>query len=322
MERIRLTRKPLYQRLVGWTIVLPNYRLGGVRVDFEDADRMPDRPVLFAMNHTDRYNYFPFQVRLWREHDRYTATWVKGKYYESRLVGAFMELTNQLPTVSRGYLVTRDFMNVVGRRPDNAEYEALRDLVDGEDGAVARAVVPAEILDRPRDMLGRPFDPERESYAGALNGLFRRMMQRFTELNRHAIEEKGLDVLVFPQGTRSIRLSRGHTGIAQIALRFGFTIVPVGCNGSDRLYPGGSPIARPGRVVYRFGHPIGAEEMAQFRIDEPYEPFSPEAEQRYKDRFQGLVDLVMNRIDGLLDEPYRYSEDLESGGVSGVDRFV
>ena len=42
---------------------------------------MPDEPVIFAMNHTDRYNYVPFQYGLWQEKDRFTATWVKGKYY-------------------------------------------------------------------------------------------------------------------------------------------------------------------------------------------------------------------------------------------------
>ena len=84
-----------------------NYGLiPGVKIDFEDFEEVPPEPVIFAMNHTDRYNYFPFQYTLWRIANRFTATWVKGKYYESRFVGGFMESMNQLPTVSRGYIIT------------------------------------------------------------------------------------------------------------------------------------------------------------------------------------------------------------------------
>lgn len=325
LERIRLSRHPLGQRVVGWALLMPNYRLPPrVRIDLEGAERVPDEPVIFAMNHTDRYNYWPFQYAWWRRCDRFTATWVKGKYYENPAVATFMELTNNLPTVSRGYLITRDFLSTMERRPSDAEYEALRTFVD----ATARgepsepdAAVPRAILERPRDMLGRRFEPARESYASAVDALFRQMMRRFVELNEQAARV-GLDLLIFPQGTRSKRLSRGHVGLAQMAMHLDLPVVPVGCSGSDRVYPGGSPLARPGHVIYRFGDPIRRQDAVAWVDAREFEPFTPEAERTHHAAFQRYVDEVMQRIDGLVDEDYRFTHDGASEGVSGSSRFV
>jgi 1-acyl-sn-glycerol-3-phosphate acyltransferase len=320
LMRIRLTSRPRAQRLVGWALLVPNYEIPPrVRIDVEGLEHLPNEPVLLAMNHTDRYNYWPLQYALWRRHDRFTATWVKGKYYQSAFVGKFMELTNNIPTVSRGYLISRDFINTMGRPPGDEEYAALRQLV--EDGGAPPASVPNEILERPRDMLGRPFDPSEEPYPEAVDALFRAMMRRFVELNGEAFD-KGLDVLVFPQGTRSKRLSRGHIGLAQIALKFDRPIVPVGCSGSDACYPSGSPLAKGGHIVYRVGAPITREELAPFRPSEAFEPFTPEAEQMHRERFQSLVDVVMDRINDLVDAPYKRSDTGESDGTRGVSRFV
>jgi 1-acyl-sn-glycerol-3-phosphate acyltransferase len=97
-------------------------------------------------------------------------------------------------------------------------------------------------------------------------------------------------------------------------------VVPVGCSGSDRVYPGGLPVARPGHIVYRFGDPIRPADAAW--VDEPFEPFTAEAETRHQAPFQRYVDDVMQRIDGLVDPEYRFGADQESEGVSGSNRFV
>lgn len=319
MNQIRLSRWPKAQSFIALAMLKPNYELPPrVRIELEGLERLPSEPVIFAMNHTDRYNYWPFQYALRKELKRFTATWVKGKYYQNAFVGKFMELTNNIPTVSRGYLISRDFIDTVGRPPSEEEYAALRRLVEG-DGAPAEGA-PRELFERPREMLGRPFDPSRESYAEAVSTLFRAMMARFVALNVEAFDV-GLDVLVFPEGTRSKRLSRGHIGLAQIALHTGRPIVPVGCSGSDHCYPGGSPVARKGHIVYRLGEPITAAELSAYQPAEPFVPFTPEAERDHRERFQALVDLVMDRIDPLLDEPYR-RETGESDGTRGVSRFV
>ena len=325
LDRIRLSARPFFQRFVARVLLTPNYELPPrVKIDLEGAEKVPDEPVIFAMNHTDRFNYWPFQYAWWRRRGRFTATWVKGKYYETPTVGKFMELTNNIPTVSRGYLITKDFLATLGRRPTDAEYEALRALVDAAARAAEREpdrVIDRAILTRARTMLGRRFDPASESYARAVEELFRRMMRRFVELNEEAAQ-LGLDLLIFPQGTRSIRLSRGHVGLSQIAMHLDRPVVPVGCSGSDRVYPSSSPIARPGHVIYRFGDPVRREDAAAWVPAGSFDPFTAEAEAKHQPQFQAFVDDLMQRIDGLVDAPYRFAEDGASGGVEGSDRFV
>ncbi|MEM8608626.1 MAG: hypothetical protein AAGF92_16095 [Myxococcota bacterium] len=328
LERIRLMPRPVGQIAFALSVLAPNYNvLPGIDVKIEGFERIPDEPVVFAMNHTDRFNYFPFMYKLWRELGRYMTVWVKGKYYETAAVGLFMELTSNIPTVSRGYIITKDFTLTMGRRPTEAEYETLRAVVnaeaepDSDPSTVDLSDVPDALLRTKRDILGVGFDPARETYARGINNVFAAMMRQFVKLNERSFD-LGLDLLVFPQGTRSIRLPRGRIGMMEVALRYKKTIVPVGCNGCDLIYPGSLPIAKKGKVVYRVGKPILYEELSEFHIDEPFEPFSAEAEHAYRDKFQGSVDVVMDRINDLLDPEYQFSDDLESTGVRGTSRFM
>jgi len=319
MRRIRLRPRPLSQRLLAYGFLLPQYVVNSrVPITFEGQEKVPDDPVIFAMNHTDFYTFFPFMYHYIRFADRYTSAWVKGKNYDSRAMATFMEVTNNIPVPSRGYLLARDFLNTMERKPTEEEYRALRDHC--ERGGPTDGI-PAELLGRARDLFGHAFDPSKESYQDALDAVFRTMMRIFVELNGQAFET-GLDLLVFPQGGRSVRLSRGHVGMSQIALHYRRTIVPVGANNVDLVYPGKSVLAKPAEVVYRFGDPISYEEMAPFHVPEGFEPFSPEAEQRHREQFQGLVDMVMDRIEPLLDPRHRYTDDRESDGLEGSERFV
>jgi 1-acyl-sn-glycerol-3-phosphate acyltransferase len=347
MERISLSARPKGQLSVANTAMAFNFHvMPGIEMVVEGLENVPDEPVIFALNHTDRYNYWPFQYSLYRKLDRFTASWVKAKYYESAFVGWFMEQMNSIPTVQRGYLIVRDFIEAVGRKPNDAEYAALKTLffdvealvekfdashsIDPEPltALAQRAVqggVPKELFAKARNMLGRPFAPSTEGvsseYALSLLAVHRRMMQRFIDLHGEAIGKR-LDLLIFPQGTRSIRLSRGHIGISEVALHFRRKIVPVGCNGSDKVYPGGSPWAKKGRIVFRFGKPINETTYAQFDVPGKFEPFSTKAERDFRPQFQGLADVVMDRINELVDEPYKFSDEKVSDGVRGADRFV
>lgn len=327
LERLSLVRRPRSQRFMGTLLAVNYHWLPGVAIEVEQADRIPATPVVFAMNHTDRYNYFPFQFYLWRRFDRFTATWVKGKYYESSLLARFMESMLQLPTVSRGYLIAKDFLAAVGRRPTESEYALLREAVDaralGRPGSLPiPPLVPAELYAAGRNPLGLRFDASQGDYADYIRLLFHAMMARFVALNREAVAI-GLDLLVFPQGTRSRRLLPAHDGIAQMALHLRIPIVPIGCNGADLVYPGASPFARRGRIVYRIGEPISYAELQPFHIAEDYAPFSAEAERQYGDRFEAVASRVTNRIDGLLDPEYRRAPEIDDEATTrGVERFV
>ena len=307
-------------------ILAPTYEVyPGVEIELRGLEKLPPEPVIFVMNHTDRYNYFPFQYRLFREQERFTATWVKGKYYENALVASFMEHTSNIPTVSRGYIITKDFLTVMGRRPQDAEYAALRRLLDsyvrGDTANADTSDVPRPIFERARNILGRPFASHDESWAEAVDAVFRTMMRRFVELNQETFE-LGLSLLVFPQGTRTRRLPKGHSGVAQIALRYHKKIVPIGCSGSDLVHPGSSPIPRAERIVYRLGDPVTIDESSPYYIAEEYEPFTAEAELKHGETFQALVDDLMLRINDLVDPEYQFADDDEARAVSGSERFV
>ena len=328
LKRIRLMKRPIGQVFFGHTVLSPNYNfLPGIDIRIEGMEKIPNEPVIYAMNHTDRFNYFPFMYKMWKLKQRYITVWVKGKYYESPLVGTFMELTSNLPTVSRGYIITKDFTLTMGRRPKQAEYDTLRELVnkdaapDGDPSTVDLSAIATKLFDTKRRILGVDFDPSECSYAAGINRVFTAMMAEFVRLNERSFE-LGLDLLVFPQGTRSIRLPRGRTGMMEVALRYKKTIVPIGCNGCDHVYTGSLPIGKAGTIEYRVGDPIPYEELSEFHIHEDYAPFSAEAEHRHRDKFQGAVDLVMDRINDLLDPEYQFSDDLQSTGVRGTSRFM
>jgi 1-acyl-sn-glycerol-3-phosphate acyltransferase len=314
-DRIHISARPPAQRLIAELFLRVDYR--NVEIIVEGMEHLPVGPVIYAMNHTDNYNYWPFQYHL-HKHGAYTATWVKGKNYETPAVSAFMRWTNNIPLASRGYVITRDFVNVMGRRPRPVEYRALRDAADGLFD-VDTSIVPRAVLDSERDMLGRRFAPGAERYVDAVDDLMRKLMKRFVALNQRA-HDLGVPILVFPQGTRTVRLSRGHIGLAQMALHLGVPIVPIGCSGSDLVYTGRSILSKPGRIVYRIGKPMN--DWADLTPPGPFEPFARETETMHRDRFQAVVDRVMDRIDDLVDERHKFEIDRSSDGSRGTDRFL
>lgn len=318
-HQTQLQPRPLAHRAIAEGFLRHDYR-DKVEVCVVGLERVPEGPVIYAMNHTDAFNYWPFQYALHRAAARYTASWVKGKNYDGFVASRFMRWTNNIPLASRGYVITRDFVSTVGRLPTADEYRVLRDAVDS--AGPIEGNVPKVLLTRRRNMLGRFFDVSRETYPEAVAALMGSMMERFVSLNRHALEGLGLDVLVFPQGSRSRRLSRGHIGLAQVALHLGATIVPVGCSGSDEVYDSRSVFAKPGNITYRVGLPIPAKHWKKVAPKQPFVPFSHAAEGEHRSVFQAVVDEVMERIDELVDEPYRFAHDRCSDGTVGSARFV
>ena len=60
--------------------------------------------------------------------------------------------------------------------------------------------------------------------------------------------DDGHVLMVFPEGTRSAdgTLQKPKDGLAMLALRTGATIVPIGVSDSDRVWPRGQKLPRPG----------------------------------------------------------------------------
>jgi 1-acyl-sn-glycerol-3-phosphate acyltransferase len=104
------------------------------------------------------------------------------------------------------------------------------------------------------------------------------------------ILDEGHILFVFPEGTRSPdgALQQARDGVAVLAMRTGAPIVPLGISGSNRVWPKGQTLPRPGgHVNVRVGRP--------FR---PAEELPPGTDRRTG---KGLVTrLIMERIAALL----------------------
>ncbi len=323
LEKLRLHRRPAGQLVMAnlvlsWDYLLPRR----TRIVLEGLDNLPrDRTVFLAMNHTDRYNYWPAQYAMYRAGLPFTATWVKGKYYDKAMTARFLDSTNNIPLPSRGYVLVAEFRKAMGRRTEADEYRFLRDLVDGavqpEDADLAgqTPAVRQFVADRGGSLRG---------FVDAFEQRFEPMIAQVIRLNRQAICELGVNVLVFPQGTRSKRLAKGHTGMIQLAMHLGAAVVPVGCNGADKLYPGVSPFSKGGKVTYRFGTPMEptGPELGPYRVQEPYVPLTRSAAERHGVQFRAATEVIMQRINGLLDVEYQAAADGASDGVRGIDRFL
>jgi 1-acyl-sn-glycerol-3-phosphate acyltransferase len=320
LRRMRLATRPLGQLVMANAGLGVDYRFPRrTEIVFEGEENVPrDRGVFFAMNHTDRYNYWPFQYWCYRRGLRFTATWVKGKYYENKALGVFMDSMNNIPLPSRGYVIASEFRKACRRAPSPDEYRLLRDLVDGERDP--HAPLSSDASNELRAFL----EPdERGPFLVRFDALFDEMVDQVIRLNREALFEKELNVLVFPQGTRNKRLLPGHTGLAQMSQHLRAPIVPVGCNGSDRCYPGNSPFSKGGHIVYRIGAPIEADgpELAPYVVPQAVRPLSREAA-GYEEQYREITRVVMEKLDGLLDPEYRFSEDAAATLTRGVDRFL
>ena len=299
LKKINLVSKPFGQRFLGNLLLLPNYHIfAKVDIQIENSERIPrGENVIFAMNHTDRFNYWPFQYKLWKMREfPFTTVWVKAKYYKNAFLAKGLDLCNLIPVPSMGYLIEEFYRRTFNQRMDKGLYRAVKDLIDGriaEAGPQERAAIEA------LQAMG-------EHFGEFIRGYYESVMAKVAELSRIALCEKNLNVIIFPEGTRSLKLAEGRTGIAQLALHTEKRIVPVACNNSEAVYPGSLPFARSGRITYRIGEPLSvSDQLKAYRIMEPFTLFSRESQDRYREQFEGVTRIVMARIESMLDEKYR-----------------
>ncbi len=299
LKNINLTSTPVVQQLLASFFLTPNYRIfANVDIQVENMENIPkDETVIFAMNHTDRYNYWPFQYKLWRMKDLpYTTVWVKGKYYRNNILGKVLDACNLIPVPSMGYLIEEFYKKKTGKRIDKSEYRIVRDVIDGScDAGEAFRKIATETASFLK-----------EDFVEFINSYHETIMDRVAELSRIALFEKNLNLIVFPEGTRSLRLGKGRTGLAQLVIHTEKKVFPVGCSNSDQVYTGSLPIAKSGRVTYRIGDPLSVEDqLGEYRIKEKFKLFSPESQKKYKEQFEAVTCIIMENINSLLDKGYK-----------------
>jgi 1-acyl-sn-glycerol-3-phosphate acyltransferase len=77
-----------------------------------------------------------------------------------------------------------------------------------------------------------------------------------------AVLQGGGVLAIYPEGTRApdMRLHKGKTGVARLALGCDVPVIPVGLLGTRRVQPPGSMVMRPFHTVtVRFGPPVAYE---------------------------------------------------------------
>lgn len=82
-------------------------------------------------------------------------------------------------------------------------------------------------------------------------------LRTLTEAGR-LVRERGISILVFPEGGRSENgeLQEFKDGAAYLAIKAGVPVVPLGLTGMFRILPMGSVHMRSGQVTLRVGEPI------------------------------------------------------------------
>lgn len=303
MDRVNLQPNPKAHKLIGELFLKPIYKLRKLNIVLEGLENIPDEPVVYVMNHTDRFNYFPFQYQLHLLRDKikcpYTAPWVKLKYYESKFLTMIFNWGGCLPMPSKGYLIVKDlreeFKN--DKKLIAKYYPILKDYVDGK--------ISDDVLAEDENL--KNFINKYEDYRERVNSYFEKLMKRAFELCYDAVHNKHLNLLIFPEGTRSKRLLEGKVGAAQFSVALKSPIVPVGCNGSDKAHTKNIPIVEKNKtVVYRIGEPIYLHKMEMFQNLEEFTPFTESANKYYK-LFKEGIDFVMKKLADLLDEEYKPS---------------
>lgn len=91
----------------------------------------------------------------------------------------------------------------------------------------------------------------------------REAIKAMTEAGK-MIRERGISVLIFPEGGRSpqAKLQPFKEGAFYIAINSGVPVVPVALMGSEKVLPFGSGTVSPGKVTLRIGDPIPTEGLS------------------------------------------------------------
>jgi 1-acyl-sn-glycerol-3-phosphate acyltransferase len=117
---------------------------------------------------------------------------------------------------------------------------------------------------------------------------------------------------IYPEGTRSpdVRLHRGHTGVARLAIGCDVPIIPVGIVGTRSIQPPGRRLMRPfHRVTIRFGPPLtyvhGDAEVTTGQRSAPANTSADEAHpDPDQDELRKVTDTLMTAIASLSGQEY------------------
>lgn len=314
LKDLHLPKVPYMQILIARTYLTFDYRFPvRTTVSIDGLEKLDHRqPFLMAMNHTDRFNYAPFMVHLDRLGLPPLAPWVKGKYYRKAWLAKLLISCACTPVPSRGFLLTLDWVARMARNPEDEEYRQLRRLGDGE-------AVEEELLPGVAEYLAQAPGGGREDFFPLFQEHFESLSAALVRINVEALE-LGYRPLIFPQGTRSKRLTPGFSGIVQMALHLKVPILPVAVSGSDLIYPGNSSRSKGGHVHYTVGDLY--DPSSEPDAPSGFLPLTIAASRDHGPAFKELTSNLMDRLNDLLPEEYQYDPEGLANTRTGARRFL
>ena len=150
--------------------------------------------------------------------------------------------------------------------------------------------------------------------------------QRALDTAKQVLNGGGL-LGIYPEGTRSpdVRLHRGHTGVARLAIGCDVPIIPVGIVGTRSIQPPGRRLMRPFHpVTVRFGPPLTyVHSDAEVTTGQRSAPANTSANGSHpdpdQDELRNMTDTLMAAIAGLSGQEYvdHYANRSKAAAPSG-----
>ncbi len=116
-----------------------------------------------------------------------------------------------IPVPSMKYLIEEFYRKKFKTRPDGNLYRAIKDVIDGR----------YEKIEQYPGMAAEAVSAMGEQFVEFISGYYDLIMEGVAALSWKALCEKGLNLIIFPEGTRGTTLGEGRTGLAQVALATG-----------------------------------------------------------------------------------------------------
>ena len=274
-------------------------------------ENLPSGPAIFSSNHTHKFDFLAVRHALFKTHR--LITWIKAREYNDSATRRFFNHCGNIPLASKGYVISSDFITQNGRRPTEVEYRNLRNHID-KDADLPDESLYESLLNKGRNLCGRPFSPAQETYAHAIRATYAAFMEETLTLAR-VVRDQGYHQQIYPQGAVSSQLSEGKTGAVQAALALDIPIVPMGVSGCIESFYKGSPFSRK-EIIIKIGKPIA------FNWNEEVHAFHHPWESKHANYLNKKTQELMNRINELLSPKYQWAPPQTSDAKTGIKRFI
>ena len=287
-----------------------------LKLTFEGEENIPDTPCIIATNHTHNYDFLPLRYLFYQRRGILMSTWIKARAWQNSLMMHYLSNTGNVPLASRGYIISGDFRETIGRKPSDEEYRVLRDHLD-HGSELPKGEVFQRLQRQKRMFLGTNFSPSEHTYRETVERCFEDFMESTLVVAERAVQS-GHHQHLNPQGTRSSRLTQGKTGTIHIAARLKLPILPVSVLGMREAMPNQGLKSSGGEIIVRCGE-VYTPDLNH--LSSSYRPFfvDKETDQRIIDH---ELSVLMQKINALCDERYCMQEDYINDGKTGVDRFL